>query len=592
LAEAVNAGFISPRTIMIENILRIFGILVMGGVIWGAVTMILWLGSAWLPNKVVSLSVQAFEVSHGEKASKDEARHLTARFVRQIEHIQSVMSADLSNINEPDQIRNESILPKSLILKAYVPEKVDIAVKAFDIDVIGILDTIYRFFDRSDRLQVSMWVNEKIKLFASFKSRASTRSSGPWWVDNEQTEQATIERFAHQFSLDLYKTEVRGLDGLDAKSFGAFVAALSDYQSYVKLRHTNPGTDTLKSIRDAFETLANQAKTSAIVHSYLGSVRSLQNDADAAITAYNRAKALNPADEFAAREVSKLVAAKTVQRVQAAAAASGIALQDVKNQVLPGYNLSPLPSSARDITVAIVGTGISRELSSALGPRLIGALSAIPSERSGEDEDSFGHGTRIAALVAALAPSARILSIKCFSSSESGGLDVVAASIRLATEKHVDVILLPLGGAGSSPALDAAIKDARTAGALVVAAAGNDGAPTPTIPARLPGVLAVGALENSGKRPAPFTNFGTGVLYAPGVDILMPAKDGLAKQSGTSFSAAIAAAIAAVTWGAKPDLSAQQLQELLRSSAVNLGPVPNKPQVGDVRRIDLAAAAR
>jgi subtilisin family serine protease len=580
---------------MIENILRVFGILLMGGVIWSSVLAIIWLGSAWIPDKVVSLAVQSFDVSHGEKASKDEGKYLTARFVRRIEQIQSVMSADLSSLHDEDQIRIESLLPKSLILKPDVPTKIDVAVKAFDIDVVGILEKLYNFFDRSDQLQVSMWVNEKIKLFASFKSGNSIRSGGPWWLDSEQTEQTTVDRFAHQFSLDLYKTAISGLDGLDAKSFEVLVAALSDYQKYVRIRHSSPNSaspELLKTIRDAFEGLAIQATKSGLVYSYLGSVRSLQNDADGAIDAYNHAKALNPGDQFAAKEVDRLLAAKALQPVRTAGATSGIVLQDVKNQTLPGYDFSILPSGARDIIVAVVGTGISRELSSELGSRLVGALSAIPNETSGEDEDSLGHGTGVTALVAALAPSAKILSIRCFSSMSAGDLNVIAASIRIATEKHADVILLPLGGPTSSPALESAIAAALAAGELIIAAAGNESANTPTIPARLPGVLAVGALDGSGKKLAYFTNFGPGVVYAPGIDILVPAKNGLAKQSGTSFSAAIVAAIAALTWSAKPALSELELRELLLSSSTDLGPIEGKPNSGDIHRVDAAAALK
>jgi hypothetical protein len=124
---------------MIDHILRGLGILMMGGVIWSAVLMIVWLASAWLPNKGVSLSVQPFEVSHGEKISKEEGKYLTTRFVKRLEQIQGVMSANLTSLNEPDQIRYESLLPKSLILKPDVTGKVDIAVKAFDVDIVGIL---------------------------------------------------------------------------------------------------------------------------------------------------------------------------------------------------------------------------------------------------------------------------------------------------------------------------------------------------------------------------------------------------------------------------------------------------------------------
>ena len=94
------------------------------------------------------------------------------------------------------------------------------------------------------------------------------------------------------------------------------------------------------------------------------------------------------------------------------------------------------------------------------------------------------------------------------------------------------------------------------AGTVVVAAAGNDSTCRVTWPAALPGVIAVGALGPSG--PAPFTNYGSWVTCAPGVDVISnffddvdkhddknPATSdfhGWAKWSGTSFAAPIVAA--------------------------------------------------
>ena len=68
-------------------------------------------------------------------------------------------------------------------------------------------------------------------------------------------------------------------------------------------------------------------------------------------------------------------------------------------------------------------------------------------------------------------------------------------------------------------------------------------------------------------------------------------KNAIVSQSGTSFSATVAAAIAAVVWAAKPDLSAQQIHELLIATSADLGPIdPTNLQLGRLRRIDAIAA--
>ena len=137
--------------------------------------------------------------------------------------------------------------------------------------------------------------------------------------------------------------------------------------------------------------------------------------------------------------------------------------------------------------------------------------------------------------------------------------------------------------------LRAAIRALRRDGALVFAAAGNDGIdidaqtchfgrffcrPTVTVlPCEYGGVICVGGLAWDSRHRHPDSRYG-----AEGVDIfapfevwmaLGPASDpnqaGLA--AGTSFSAPFAAGVAALVWAADPDLSAGEVESILRETA-------------------------
>jgi tetratricopeptide (TPR) repeat protein len=366
---------------VVEPILRVAAILMLIVTIAGAGQLIYWLGSVWLPSAdIVPLSVQPFDVSHGEKAGKEEGKHLATLFVREIRRIQNIMAADLSDLRDFDQVRFESLVPKSLNFEPDVSVKVDIQVKAFDMDVVGILESLYKFFDRSDRLQTTMWINERIKLFAALKTEKNLHSIGPWWLERQVDEQAAVETFARLFALDLYKTEVRGLDGLDAISFATFVSGLDKYHEYVRARHSDirASTAVLDSAGELFQKLVNEGKASGIVYSYLGSVRSIQNQGDAAIAAYTRALELNPSDKFAELARNKVQTAKALQPVPAAAAPPDLALEKLKEQRLPGYDGASLPPSLRNITIAVIATGISPELVKVLGPRLLDSINLYP----------------------------------------------------------------------------------------------------------------------------------------------------------------------------------------------------------------------
>ena len=114
--------------------------------------------------------------------------------------------------------------------------------------------------------------------------------------------------------------------------------------------------------------------------------------------------------------------------------------------------------------------------------------------------------------------------------------------------------------------LERAVRHAGNSGVLIVAAAGNDGCDCLHVPAALPTVLAVGAMDEEG-RPLDFSNWGEnyqveGVL-APGKDIPGAVSGGgIAERSGTSVATPIVAGVAAlllsreVQAGRKPDTSA------------------------------------
>ena len=265
-------------------------------------------------------------------------------------------------------------------------------------------------------------------------------------------------------------------------------------------------------------------------------------------------------------------------------------LADLRAQTLLGFDAAAIPPAERTIKIAVLSTGVTPGMLKALGSRLQ-ASSVVPGES--DTDDLNGLGTSVTALLAALAPSATIQVIKIFSASGQSVDRLLAEGVKKATSDRADVIFVDGGGRTSSPELEEAVRAAVAAGALLVAPVGNDGASSVVFPAGYPGVLAVGSIERRGKL-AEFTNRASGVLYAPGVDVTTIDENANPTQrSGTSLSAAVAAAMAAVVWAGKPQWSAQQVHSLLARTSTDLGPVDARnPKLGRIRRIDVTAAAK
>lgn len=221
---------------------------------------------------------------------------------------------------------------------------------------------------------------------------------------------------------------------------------------------------------------------------------------------------------------------------------------------------------------------------------------ADPTDRT--TGDAFGHGLGVASVLGAQTHNRRgmagvtwggyVVPIKVFKDRASGTTTAdVAKGVDLARSLGARVINLSLGGGGYDAALAAAISQARERGAVVVAAAGNEGTYGVVFPASSPGVIAVGAVDNTRQR-APFSSYGPELdLVAPGVDVLAagPGPSGYYLGSGTSFSSPIVAGVVALYMSRyaserKAWPTPDQVDQCLTGTAEDLGPSGRDQEYG------------
>jgi cyanobactin maturation PatA/PatG family protease len=187
------------------------------------------------------------------------------------------------------------------------------------------------------------------------------------------------------------------------------------------------------------------------------------------------------------------------------------------------------------------------------------------------------------ALVPGIAPGCKVVSIPIFDATAAGAQpmcsqEALATGIRGALANGANIINISASQQADplslSNALSDALQEARGQDVLVVAAAGNQGCACDTIPASIPGVLAVGAHDGDGA-PLLSSNWGPGQraqgLLAPGIGV--PGScvgGGLCRASGTSFATATVSGVAGllmsidVERGAKP--SGDKIKRTLLSS--------------------------
>ncbi|POX45943.1 type VII secretion-associated serine protease mycosin [Streptomyces sp. Ru72] len=248
-------------------------------------------------------------------------------------------------------------------------------------------------------------------------------------------------------------------------------------------------------------------------------------------------------------------------------------------------------ATGKGVTVAVIDTGVDDS-----NPQLRDAMAPGGGDFVGSTDgtqDLEGHGTRVAGIIAArplkgtgfvgIAPEAKILSFRYTGAQDKqGNSRTMSAAIRAAVAKGAKIINISSDTADKqdNTELRNAVAAAVNSGALVVAAAGNDGADgksADTYPASYPGVLAVAASDRNDER-AFFSQAGDFVdVAAPGVGMVSTVpKGGQCTADGTSFAAPYVAGVAALLKEKHPNWTAAQIATRIEQTAQRPGRGPNR----------------
>lgn len=230
--------------------------------------------------------------------------------------------------------------------------------------------------------------------------------------------------------------------------------------------------------------------------------------------------------------------------------------------------------------VCVLDTGIEREHADINNNYL--------SFNTKDDIDGHGHGTHCGGVIAAVSNNAigtagisfsnqhiRVTSIQVLGSNGIGSQHTIIDGIIKATDLGADVISLSLGGPSNDSkqrAFEKAIQYANEAGAVVIVAAGNSNANAKKFaPANAAGVITIAAVDSQLNK-ASFSNTTTDIkmkLAAPGVNIRSTfIKNSYKDLNGTSMATPFIAGLAGIIKSYQPDITTEELYELLESTAI------------------------
>lgn len=254
-----------------------------------------------------------------------------------------------------------------------------------------------------------------------------------------------------------------------------------------------------------------------------------------------------------------------------------------------------LTSGSPEIVIAIVDSGIDPHHPDLKG-KLVAGYNA--QEKNTNTSDQYGHGTKMAGVVAArvnqvvgtigVARQSHIMPIRVTDRTGRARAATIASGLVWAVDHGARVINLSLEGVILNAEIRRAAEYAFRKGVLVVAPSGNCACVVNAEKSLF--ILSVAASDENDQLASLSTTGPFVSLLAPGVNITTTAMYGLhLADSGTSLASAVVTGVVALMLSVNPALSPDQLTKLLLETAANPAAGSNERGIG-YRRVDAFAA--
>lgn len=233
-----------------------------------------------------------------------------------------------------------------------------------------------------------------------------------------------------------------------------------------------------------------------------------------------------------------------------------------------------ITTGSSSVVVAVLDTGVTPNAD--LDGKLTAGYDFVNGDTDAVDDN--GHGTSAAIVaagdandagVAGICWTCRVMPVKVLDHTGTGGTVGIAKGITWAADHGADIITMSLGATAQTATVQQAVAYARSAGVILVAAAGNEGTTTPTYPAADAGVIGVAGSDEVDARYS-WSNHGSWVdVAAPGCNGSRFASGSYGNFCGTSSATPVVAGVAAL--GLALGADADTVERALLDTAVPVG---------------------
>lgn len=200
--------------------------------------------------------------------------------------------------------------------------------------------------------------------------------------------------------------------------------------------------------------------------------------------------------------------------------------------------------------------------------------------------DDQGHGSNVGSIIGAKGNNgsvmagvnwnSKLIPVKILDANNSGLYSWWISGITYATDSGAKVLNMSVGGSGFSQGLQDAVTYATSRGTIVVCCMMNNNNAVPYYPAAFENVLAIGAINNRGKRAVPFC-WGGGSSYGSNIDFCAPGEmilginfqntNGVNYWCGTSQATPMVTGVVSLMLSRNANLTYTQIYNILKATA-------------------------